>query len=465
MTRVDFGELVTGLSETVGYRRAREVVEASVATVGPGQQSDYSVDDALRICDDIAATHEAPLSLAARALRNRLRVRRIDRSATDATSLFENAVDPAVEVAFTGEGAVVRRTNGRFADAFGVDAAAATGSTLSELPVPPDDPGELESLLTSLRGGETLDVEVTGGTDGDGDSERVYRLRGIGALQGEEVTSAYLVYTDITERRRRQRELERRNEHLEAFASIVSHDLQNPLSIAKGYLEIARDEADVPHGEDIDEALDRMEEIIQEMLVLARSSQTIEDPSPIDIEQVALEAWRHVPTGDARLELGDLGRVRSDYTRLLHVFENLYRNAVEHSSTGDRPEAGDAGGEASEPSVGDAPDDAGEPVEPRAGTAGTEGSGEAAAAAGAGAPVTVRVWLDGDRLHIADDGPGMSVEQREQALEAGYSTRSAGTGLGLFIVKEIAEAHDWGIELGESEGGGLQVTIHGLERV
>jgi signal transduction histidine kinase len=428
MSRVDFGELVTGLSETVGYRRAREVVEEAVAAVGHGQRSDYAVDEALGVCDHIASTHEPPLSLAARALRNRLRVRRLDRSATDAPSLFENAVDPAVEVAFTADGAVVRRTNGRFADAFGINSTTAVGSRLTELPVPPHDTEALTDLLNELRAGETLDVEVTGqlGRDSE-DEQRVFRLRGIGALQGEEVTSGYLVYTDITERRRRRRELERRNEHLEAFASIVSHDLRNPLGIAQGYLDLARDETEVPHAADIEEALDRMDEIIEEMLVLARGSQTIEDPEGVDVERVALEAWRHVPTGDAELELGDLGRIRSDHTRLLHVFENLYRNAVEHGT-------------------------------------GEGAQSVAASDGGASATITVRVWLDEDQLHIADDGPGMDPEIREQALEAGYSTQSDGTGLGLFIVKEIAEAHDWTVELGESEAGGLLVTFHGVER-
>jgi signal transduction histidine kinase len=428
MSRVDFGELVTGLSETVGYRRAREVVEEAVAAVGLGRQSDYAVDEALEVCDHIASTHESPLSLAGRALRNRLRVRRLDRSATDAPSLFENAVDPAVEVAFTAEGAVVRRTNGRFADAFGVNATTAVGSLLTELPVPPHDTDELTDLLNELRVGETLDAEVTGqlGSDSE-DEQRVFRLRGIGALQGEEVTSGYLVYTDITERQRRRRELERRNEHLEAFASIVSHDLRNPLGIAQGYLGIARDETEVPHATDIEEALDRMDEIIEEMLVLARGSQTIEDPEGVDVERVALEAWSHVPTGDAQLELGDLGRIQSDHTRLLHVFENLYRNVVEHGTS--------------------------------------EGAQSVTASdGGAAATVTVRVWLDDDCLHVADDGPGMDPELRDQALDAGYSTQNDGTGLGLFIVKEIAEAHDWAVELGESEAGGLLVTFHGVER-
>ncbi|WP_254822003.1 sensor histidine kinase [Haloglomus halophilum] len=454
MSRVDFGELVTGLSETVGYRRAREVVEAAVAAVDLGQQSDYAVDEALEICDHIASTHESPLSLAARALRNRLRVRRLDRSATDAPSLFENAVDPAVEVAFTAEGAVVRRTNGRFADAFGINSTTTVGSLLTELPVPPHDTDELTDLLNELRTGETLDVEVTGqlGSDSE-DEQRVFRLRGIGALQGEEVTSGYLVYTDITERRRRRWELERRNEHLEAFASIVSHDLRNPLGIAQGYLDLARDETEVPHAADIEEALDRMDEIIEEMLVLARGSQTIEDPEGVDVERVALEAWRHVPTGDAELELGDLGRIRSDHTRLLHVFENLYRNAVEHGSTSPAPEERDAvehGSTGSRTQSGDGV---------------SEGAQSVAASGGGGAAaVTVRVWLDDDRLHVADDGPGMDSEIIEQALDAGYSTQSDGTGLGLFIVKEIAEAHDWTVELGESEAGGLLVTFHGVER-
>jgi PAS domain S-box-containing protein len=451
MSRVDFGELVSGLSETVGYRRAREVVEEAVAACGLGEADDYAVDEAIRVCEHVVETHPSPLSLAARTLRDRLRVRRLDRSATDAPSLFENAVDPAVEVGFTGGAAVVRRMNDRFADTFGLDPDAVTGRSLRELPVPPTDDDTWQTLMGRLRAADTLDLEVTGRQPAAADDEeRVYRLRGIGAVRGEEVTSAYLVYTDITERRRRRQELERRNEHLEAFASIVSHDLRNPLGIAKGYLDIAREETEVPHGESIEDALDRMSEIIDEMLVLARGSQTIEDPEGVDLERVALEAWRHVPTGDAALELGDLGRIRSDHTRLLHVLENCYRNSVEHGTAGGLP---DGGASAVEESGG---------RDERSVASADDGDGNGA---DTDTSVTVRVWLEGDRLHVADDGSGMAPERRQQALEAGYSSDRGGTGLGLFIVKEIAEAHSWDIELGESDGGGLQVTFHGVERM
>jgi signal transduction histidine kinase len=421
MTTVEFGELVEGLSETVGYRRAREVVEEATEAVGLDRRNRYPVDRAERVCEHVAEAYDPPLSLAARSLHDRVRVRQLDERATDAPSLFENAVDPAVEVVFTAGGAVIRRTNDRFAEAFDLDAERVAGERFADLPVPPVEPGERRDLLQRLRTGETLDIEVSlpvpeadRGT-GEGPDERVFRLRGIGALHDDEVTTGYLVYTEVTERRHREAKLERRNEHLEAFATLVSHDLRNPLGIAQGYLDLAREEADVPHAADMEEALKRMDDIIEEMLVLARGSQTISDPEAVEIAGVAREAWRHVETGDATLVVEATGNVRSDHNRLLHVFENCYRNSVEH-----------------------APDDH---------------------------VPTVWVRADEDALYITDDGPGIPPAERERVLEAGYSSDPEGTGLGLYIVREIAEAHGWTLELGDAPEGGLEVALRGVERL
>jgi signal transduction histidine kinase len=226
------------------------------------------------------------------------------------------------------------------------------------------------------------------------------------------------------ERHRQERTLERQNERLERFASIVSHDLRNPLNVAQGRISHERGRDDSEHLANAAEALDRMERLVDDLLELAREGRRVETFETVDVADVARAAWDSVETPASDLEVTATGTVSADASRLTQLFENLFRNAVEH---GPRLDADPADGHA------------------RPG-------------------VTVTVGALPDGLYVADDGVGIPAAEREAAFESGYTTAEDGTGFGLDIVTEIVEAHGWTIDLRESAGGGARFEIGGMER-
>lgn len=219
------------------------------------------------------------------------------------------------------------------------------------------------------------------------------------------------VARDVTDRRARERELQRQNDRLEQFASIVSHDLRNPLTTAEGYLELAREDGTDEAFDRVAEGLDRMNRIIDDMLMLAQQGRELGATETVDLNDQVMAAWRIV-TGEgsgATLVVPDdgLGELSADADRLCQLLENLFRNALDHG----------------------------------------------------GADVTVRVERSIGGFSIADDGPGVPVEDRETIFKQGYSTSDDGTGFGLAIVKEIVDAHGWDITVHDSDLGGTRFEI------
>lgn len=212
---------------------------------------------------------------------------------------------------------------------------------------------------------------------------------------------------DITELKRHERELEAKNERLDQFASLVSHDLRNPLQVALSRLEAARERDDAEeHLEAAEESLHRMSRLIDDVLEMARQGQSVPDLGPLSLEAVAQRAWKSVEHDAATLAVEADETIKADPDRLVQLFENLFRNAVEHGR-----------------------DD-----------------------------VTVRVGLldGGGGFYVADDGPGIPEDEREQVIQMGHTTATDGTGFGLAMVEEIATAHGWSVTVTESETGGAR---------
>lgn len=273
------------------------------------------------------------------------------------------------------------------------------------------------------------EVEVTTPT-GD---QRVYEAHTtLLPLQDGEFRGTINAFRDITRRTAYRWELEHQNERLERFTSLVSHDLRNPLNVADGYLEIHQDncEADDDSLERVASAHDRMAELIEDLLTLARSSRSVEDRQRVSLRSMAETAWGSVDTRDASLRLQVDGTVRAHSGRLRELFENLFRNAIEHG---------------------------GEEVTVTVGT--LEGNGGASTRSGGEpSPTDDRGLADG--FYVADDGAGLPEDVTpSQLLEPGFTTATDGTGLGLGIVVEIAEAHGWSVSVGESADGGARFDV------
>lgn len=238
-----------------------------------------------------------------------------------------------------------------------------------------------------------------------------YRVFGEPLVRGEKRVGWVVVLRDETEQQQQQQRLQQKNEQMELFASTISHDLRNPLGVAQGYLEIAKEDSESEELERVDAALSRMEEIIDEILTLARAGRQIDDLEAVQVDAVVEAAWESVTTDSAALSV-DVGQtVSADPTMIQHVFENLFRNAIEH------------GGE----------------------------------------DVTVTVGDLEAGIYVEDDGDGIPQANREAVFEVGYTTKPDGTGFGLSITKQIVDAHDWEIRVTEGSEGGTRFEITDVE--
>ncbi len=242
---------------------------------------------------------------------------------------------------------------------------------------------------------------------------RIVELRHSEVTRQNQDAGEVLLLHDVTEKRKQEQKLTRTNERLDEFASVLAHDLRNPLNVVKGRLELAREEQDTEHLVRASTALERMERLIDDVLTLARQGQPISETEPITLSTVANGCWNVVESHDATLTLESDITFLADSERLQQLLENLFRNAIDHG----------------------------------------------------GSDVTIRVGAlaDGSGFYVADNGTGIAEEERSEVFESGYSTAEEGTGIGLAIVEEIAQAHDWNVSVTDSEDGGARFEIAGVE--
>lgn len=229
-------------------------------------------------------------------------------------------------------------------------------------------------------------------------------------LDGE-VTRIVGVARDLTDRLDRENELHRQNKRLDEFASVLSHDLRNPLNVAQGRAELIQEDCQTGHIDPLVSALERMETMIEDTLTLARHGERVQEPEPLDVSDLVEKCWSMVDTGDATVTMQDPLVISGDESRLRHLFENLFRNAIQHAGEG----------------------------------------------------VSIRIGAIEGGFYVEDDGPGIPEDERSAVFEPGHRSAEGGTGFGLTIVRRIAEAHGWEVSVGESESGGARFEFVGVD--
>ena len=207
-----------------------------------------------------------------------------------------------------------------------------------------------------------------------------------------------------------------------AFVSDASHELRTPITIVRGHLELLGDDPEERRETValVTDELDRMSRFVDDLLVLAKAER--EDflhIAPLELGALTdelLDKAAGLGRRDWRLEHRGERLLHADRQRLTQAVMGLAQNAVQHTGEGEPIWLGSAAGD-----------------------------GEA-------------------RLWVRDAGPGVPEADRERIFERfararGSARRSEGAGLGLSIVRAIAEAHGGRVELDADQARGATFTV------
>ncbi|WP_280585871.1 PAS domain S-box protein [Halorubrum sp. Boch-26] len=351
----------------------------------------------------------------------RRRQRELERTSARLEALYEDSPDM---VDIHDESGEIVDANSVIASQLGYDREEIVGMNVWEI----DDELDREDgmdLWQSLEVGETRRLETTF-RRADGTTFPVeVQVRRVD-VRGDD---RYLATSrDISERKAYERRLERENERLDEFASMVSHDLRNPLTVLSGYLRLARETGNESYFERCETAVDEMDRLIDDVLSLARQGDAVDSVGPVPLDGLATryatdtfgstESDGGVEAGGSEDGSGESVEVAvetesdvlADPGRLKRLLQNLFRNAAEHG--GNRVVVGDLS----------------------------------------------------DGFYVEDNGPGIPEDRRDEVFESGHTTSESGTGFGLAIVERIAEAHGWEVTVTEGEDGGARFEFTGVGR-
>ena len=224
-----------------------------------------------------------------------------------------------------------------------------------------------------------------------------------------EVVGLVGITRDISERKRRERELRHRNERLAKVALVAAHELRNELQIASGRLDAVPE--GTPHVDTIRQSHRRLASITDDIVDLASRERVGAEVRTIWLSTPAREVWESYDAPGAELVVENDRRIRADPESVRIFFEIVLSNALDH----------------------------------------------------AGPEVTVTVGGTDDGFVVADDGPGIDADPPDRVFDAGFAGTEDGDGFGLYVAQRIATDHGWEIRAENGDGGGARFEVAGVE--
>jgi len=291
-----------------------------------------------------------------------------------------------------------------------------------ELIVEEDRERLLENIRTIFDTGSAR-LEATVLTKSGEEVPMEFVASAVEAPGGEQVLAG--IGRDVTQRKRRQRQLEESNERLEQFAYAASHDLQEPLRMVSSYLQLVEDRyadaLDADGREFIAYAVDgadRMRDMIDGLLAYSRIESRGDSFEPVALEAVLGDVLNNLSVkceeADAEITVEPLPRVEGDAGQLRQLFQNLLDNAIAYS--------------------GDAPPEIHVSAEREGGR-----------------------WL----VSVRDDGVGIDPADTDRIFEVFQSLDSdeQASGIGLALCKRIVDRHGGDIWVDSSPGEGATFSF------
>jgi signal transduction histidine kinase len=279
--------------------------------------------------------------------------------------------------------------------------------------------GLLAAVVLTSRMTRSL-RELVGGAEAVSAGDLSHRIGPSGADEIGRVAEAFNQMTASLQRTLREKASRESLAAMGEFAASLAHEVRNPLTAVKIDLQSLQerladdDELAVPLRRALEE-IDRLDSTVGDALSVVRRG---EGERVVDLWQPIRAAAHSASPAFAKagaiLEVtgqDDELPVRGDAAGLEQLFLNLLLNAAEALSPGGR------------------------------------------------AAIGARRESGSVLVRVEDDGPGIPAETRERIFEPLFSTKEAGTGLGLTISRRIVEAHRGDLSVGDHEGGGTRVEI------
>lgn len=200
------------------------------------------------------------------------------------------------------------------------------------------------------------------------------------------------------------------DDRLERIATVLSHDFNGPLTVARGSLELAEETGEGEHFDRAHAAIDRIEHLVTGIERMADDDATFPCTELVELRRLVEEVWPSIDgAATADLTVEDSRAVLADEHALSQLLMNLLANAVDHG--GDR--------------------------------------------------VTVGTIEDG--FFVEDDGEGIPPAQRDAVFEWGHTAVADNKGIGLCIAEQIADVHGWSIAVVDGTDGGARFEITGID--